>query len=175
MKHLDTRNWIGLLMLVLSLVLLVPGLNNDILTLDVSFSVPLLGSQNVFNETRSILGTIDGLFENENALVAYLILLFSVIVPVAKALTLLGALLLPSLSGSRSLHKFVSLISKWSMADVFVVGVFIAFLSTNSNENVGAELHSGFYYFLGYCIVSIATAQVIRIPGPLPTASRVGE
>lgn len=173
MKLLDTRNWIGLLMLLVSLGLLIPGLTNDILTLDVSFSVPLLGPQSVFNETRSILGTIDGLFENDNALVAYLILLFSVIVPVAKALTLLGALLLPSLQTSRSLHKFVALISKWSMADVFVVGVFIAFLSTNSNDSVGAELHSGFYYFLGYCVVSIATAQVIRIPGAATPAAYV--
>jgi paraquat-inducible protein A len=166
MKHLDTRNWIGLLMLLLSLMLLVPGLRNDILTLDVSFSVPFLGPQNVFDETRSILGTIDGLFENDNALVAILILFFSVIVPVAKALTMLGALLLPNLSSRASLHRFVGLISKWSMADVFVVGVFIAFLSTKSNENVGAELHSGFYYFLGYCLVSIASVQVIRIPRP---------
>jgi hypothetical protein len=173
MKHLDTRNWIGLLMLILSLFLLVPGLTQDILTLDVSFSVPFLGPQEVFNETRSILGTIDGLFENDNALVAYLILLFSIVVPVAKALTLLGALVLPSLEGSKNLHRFVALISKWSMADVFVVGVFIAFLSTNSNENVGAEIHSGFYYFLGYCIVSIAAAQVIRIPGAATPATKI--
>jgi paraquat-inducible protein A len=63
----------------------------------------------------------------------------------------------------KSVLKFVNLISKWSMADVFVVGVFIAFLSLQSNKNISAELHSGFYYFLSYCVISIASAQLIRV------------
>lgn len=162
--RMDNRNKLGLLLLLVSLGLLIPGLTSDILTLDVSFSVPLLGRQNVFNETRSILGTISSLFENGNALVGFLILLFSVMVPLAKALSLLIVLLVPRFSGRASLLRLVALISKWSMADVFVVGVFIAFMSTNSNENVGAAIHSGFYFFTGYCLVSIAAAQIIRVP-----------
>ena len=47
----------------------------------------------------------------------------------------------------------------------FVVGVLIAYLSTGSDENVNAYLHSGFYYFTAYCIVSIAAVQIIRIGG----------
>ncbi|MEM1000313.1 MAG: paraquat-inducible protein A [Bacteroidota bacterium] len=170
MKHLDTRNIIGLVLLAISLVLLFPGLNQDILSLNVSFNVPFLGAQDVFDETRSIMGTIQGLFEEDNAIVAVLILVFSVVVPVAKALALFVVLLLPQLSIRRGLHRFVGLISKWSMADVFVVGVFIAFLSTRSNDNVGAELHRGFYFFLGYCLVSIAAVQVIRVPDPVKNA-----
>ena len=46
------------------------------------------------------------------------------------------------------------------MADVFVVGVFIAYLSTKSNSMITAELLSGFYYFTGYCLVSLIGIQI---------------
>ena len=158
------RNKIGLLLLVISLGLLVPGLYLDLMTLDISFSVPFVGKQNVHNETRSILTTIQGLMENGNPVVAFLILLFSVVVPVVKAFSLLAALLMPRMRKGAALHRFVTVISKWAMADVFVVGVFIAFLSTNSDDNITAVLHAGYYLFAAYCIVSIIAVQVIRIP-----------
>jgi paraquat-inducible protein A len=133
-----------------------------------SFSIPLLGSQEVLNETRSILGTIGNLNENGNGLVAFLILLFSVLVPFAKALLMSFVALSNSRAGSQRIHAFVGLISKWSMADVFVVGVFVAFLSINTNENIESELHSGFYFFLAYCVVSILAVQLIRLPSHAP-------
>ncbi|MEM7036962.1 MAG: paraquat-inducible protein A [Bacteroidota bacterium] len=162
MKHLDSRNKIGLGLLILSIVLLIPGLLNNMFTLDISISIPILGEQNLHNETRSIMGTIGGLFENGNPTVAILILLFSVIVPFAKAVTLLVAFLLPDREKAVRLHAFVGLISKWSMADVFVVGVLIAFLSTSSQEQISAYVHSGFYFFTAYCLTSIAAVQILR-------------
>lgn len=159
------RNKIGLGLLILSVLLLVPGLTFDLLTISISIQVPLLGSQEVHNETRSILGTISGLVEHGNVTVAFLVLLFSVIVPFVKA-TLLGVVLIfPSAQRSNSIHAFVSVISKWAMADVFVVGVFIAFLSTRSDDNIEAVLHSGFYYFTAYCILSIVSVQLIDLKG----------
>ena len=79
----------------------------------------------------------------------------------------------------------VDLIGKWSMADVFVVGVFLAFLATRDQvqENlftvpillrqveIGMETHlistlgPGFYYFLGYCLFSIFWTQVLKRRG----------
>ncbi len=70
----------------------------------------------------------------------------------------------PSRSATSKTHHFVGIISKWSMADVFVVGVFIAFLSLKTNENLSAELRSGFYYFTAYCILSIVAVQLIKVP-----------
>ena len=61
------------------------------------------------------------------------------------------------------LFNFVKAIGKWSMADVFVVGVFIAYLSTKSNEAISAELYEGFYYFTGYCLISLAAIQAMKI------------
>jgi len=160
---MDKRNIPGLILLVVSLGFLVPGLVFDLLTLEISQSVPLLGNVELYNETRSIMGTVQELFGNGNGFVGFLILFFSVIVPVLKGLAVLAAIFLPGLPQRQGIHRFVLLISKWSMADVFVVGVFIAFLSMKSIESVNAEIHSGFYFFLTYCVLSILGAQLIKI------------
>jgi uncharacterized paraquat-inducible protein A len=58
-------------------------------------------------------------------------------------------------------------ISKWSMADVFVIAIFIAYLAGNGiQESRGlvdfqATLGIGFWYFLGYCLVSILGTQLL--------------
>lgn len=162
--EISKRNIIGLLLLVISIALLIPGLTFDLLTLDISINA--LISITVYDETRSIMGTISDLFNNGNALVGLLILLFSVAVPVLKGVLMAAVILFKNLPQRDRIAKIVSAISKWSMADVFVVGVFIAFLSLESVKNVNAELHSGFWFFLCYCIVSIAAAQLIRIDKP---------
>lgn len=132
-----------------------------ILSLKIGAALPLVGTLTLHESTQSILKTIETLNGNNNALVAFLILLFSVIVPVFKAVSLLSVLLIKKLRNHSRLHKFIALISKWSMADVFVVGVFIAFLSTQSNEALEAKLGTGFYWFLAYCLISIAASQVM--------------
>jgi len=53
------------------------------------------------------------------------------------------------------------------MADVFVIAIFIAFLAGNGlQENQGlvdfhATLENGFWFFLGYCLVSILATQLL--------------
>jgi uncharacterized paraquat-inducible protein A len=132
-----------------------------ILSLKIGAALPLVGTLTLHESSQSILKTIETLNENNNALVAFLILLFSVIVPLFKAISLLSVLLIKKLRKHSRLHKFIALISKWSMADVFVVGVFIAFLSSQSNEALEAKLGMGFYWFLAYCLISIAASQVM--------------
>jgi len=158
---MHTRNIIAVILLIISLICLVPGLMQPILSLKIGAALPLVGTLTLHESTQSILKTIETLNENNNALVAFLILLFSVIVPVFKAVSLLSVLLIKKLRNHSRLHKFIALISKWSMADVFVVGVFIAFLSTQSNEALEAKLGMGFYWFLAYCLISIAASQVM--------------
>lgn len=157
------RNTFGILLLATSIGLLIPGLTMDMMTLDISISVPLLGNQQLHQETRSILGTIGSLVENGNPTVAFLILLFSVVVPFVKATALLIALARPQMRQSAGLHRFVGIISKWAMADVFVVGVFIAFLTTTTDDNIKAILHTGFYFFTAYCLLSTLAVQLIQI------------
>ena len=158
---MHTRNIIAVILLIISLICLVPGLMQPILSLKIGAALPLVGTLTLHESTQSILKTIETLNENNNALVAFLILFFSVIVPVFKAVSLLSVLLIKKLRNHSRLHKFIALISKWSMADVFVVGVFIAFLSSQSNEALEAKLGTGFYWFLAYCLISIAASQVM--------------
>jgi len=90
-------------------------------------------------------------------------LFFSVLVPLLKAVFLLMVLFIKKLGARYQLYKFVHSIGKWSMADVFVVGVLIAYLATASEEYINAYLHDGFYYFLAYCLISLASIQVMSV------------
>jgi hypothetical protein len=52
------------------------------------------------------------------------------------------------------------------MADVFVIAIIVAFMAANASTvgvllNLGARFEPGFYFFLGYCIFSILSIQVI--------------
>ncbi len=168
--RMSRRNQIAALLTLLSLGLLIPGLTRPVLT--ISASISLLGNtREIFRETQSITESVRNLFESGNSFVASLILLFSILVPVLKAM-LLGVILVSRDSANRTrLAGFVRSISKWSMADVFVVGVFIAFLAANALDNLDAQAGVGLYYFAAYCLVSNLAFQFLRVPDD-STASR---
>ncbi len=160
---MSTRNWIAFVLILISLLCLYPGLVRPILSIDISAQLPLVGKLGLYESTQSIIQTIQNLFESKNTLVAFLILLFSVIVPIIKALILLVVLMTKNLAKRVQLFNFVHAIGKWSMADVFVVGVFLAYLATGSNENINAQVHDGFYYFLAYCLISLVAIQFMEV------------
>ncbi len=121
----------------------------------------------VFDKTRSILGTVRDLFTSSNYLVAFLIMTFSVIIPVLKGFLTLITLFVPAQATQNRLGQFSSAISKWSMADVFVIAMFVTYLAANGiREDRGlvqfeSTLGSGFYYFLGFCLLSIVASQLL--------------
>ena len=159
------RNVTALVLILIAFGLLVPGLTKDLMTL--TAFIEFMGQRNeIFSMTRSILGTVKDLHESGNDFVAGLILLFSVVVPVGKGILLLLVLALRHSPARMKIFGFVGAISKWSMADVFLVGVYVAYLSANANDNLEATLGIGFFYFAAYCLVSIASHQFMRIePG----------
>lgn len=143
-----------------------PALVNNLVDMVVD-TLEVTGTVDAFDKTRSILGTAQELYANKHLLVAVLIVLFSVIVPLIKGLILLS-LLLPVSNKAKSVLLWISnSISKWSMADVFVIAIFIAFLAGNGIEesrglvDFQASLGNGFWFFLGYCLVSILGTQVL--------------
>ena len=160
---MSIRNIVALVLIIVSLVCLYPGLFEPILSIMVGADIPILGRIELQNSTNSIISTINTLYEENNILVAFLILFFSVVVPLLKAVMLIIVLFIPSIPKRKSVYNFVHIIGKWSMADVFVVGILIAYLGTQSNANVDATLHVGFYYFLAYCIISLIAIQVMKI------------
>jgi len=130
------------------------------------------GEIEVYSRQQSIIGTIEQLFSSGYVLVAMLIGLFSVIVPALKGLMMLVAI--ASAAGSamrRFCFRISSLISKWSMADVFVVALMVTYLAANAITdevlNFQSSFGPGFYYFTGYCLLSIASAQLLSSETPV--------
>ncbi len=125
------------------------------------------GTVSAFDKTNSILGTARELYENQHAPVAGLILLFSVVIPVLKALLLLASQLPLSATIKNRLLWICNNSSKWSMADVFVVAIFVAFLAANGLQesrglvDFNSQIGDGFYFFLAYCLLSILGTQVL--------------
>ena len=184
----DRTSSMKLVIVLLTLInfgLLVPGVVQPIFSIDITSTVDAGIAQfegQVYQRTRSILGAVRELFKSGNYLVSFLILLFSIIVPVSKGSMLLGSIYTPQQRVRERLVKIVDLIGKWSMADVFVIGVFLAFLATENQvqenrfqvEALGVQLEvgivtrvtstlgPGFYFFLGYCIFSIFWTQVLK-------------
>jgi len=63
-------NILSLVLILISFGLLIPGIFLPVLTIEGSMSLPMIGSINLGSETRSILGTVEYLWETENYLVS---------------------------------------------------------------------------------------------------------
>ncbi|WP_439101206.1 paraquat-inducible protein A [Congregibacter sp.] len=126
------------------------------------------GRVEAYRSTRSILGMSRELADNGNLLVAVMIVSFSVLIPVLKLLFQASALLLPPGYATRLL-KLNAALGKWSMADVFVMAMLIAFMAGRASNHVGellimdAQLERGFWFFLGYCLFAIAAGGLLNL------------
>ena len=55
------------------------------------------------------------------------------------------------------------------MADVFVIAIMVAYLAAVASKDMEelfsleAEFASGFYYFLGYCLLSLLASQLLTV------------
>ncbi len=165
----SARNRLAILISLVSLALLWPGLMQPALT--IKASMELFGtSREIANETRSVVGAVRSLHESGNDFVAGLILLFSIAVPLLKATMLVPIFATRSRARAYRLHLLVRSISKWSMADVFAVGMLIALLAAKGTANLSAVAGPGFYYFASYCLVSNAAFQLLQLEPPVPGA-----
>jgi Paraquat-inducible protein A len=123
----------------------------------------------VYTQTRSILSAVRRLYEVGSPVPATLILLFSVIVPFGKAALVAWATFAQDAARRRRTLAFVEAIAKWSMADVFVVAIFIAYLAAKASTTAPgagpplvaftAHFGPGFYWFAAYCLFSLASQQ----------------
>jgi uncharacterized paraquat-inducible protein A len=162
----DTNNnKLGIALVLVSFICLVPGLIVPMITLSGSVKI-LVIRKTLFEYSRSILQTISNLFESGNYFVAGLILLFSVLVPLFKGILLIKVSGMKDDGKRQRLYGFVRNISKWAMADVFVVGVFVAFLAARASKNMDALIEPGFYFFTAYCLFSLLSLQFLRLKEP---------
>lgn len=147
---------LGLLLTFVSFFFLYPGVTEPIMTIKASISMFGLKST-IFEETRSIWQTVQSLHDAGYAGVGFMVVTFSVIIPVTKGLLIIWTWLSPA----RWRWQLIAMISKWSMADVFVVAILVSFFTAQATAELQSSLHDGFYWFTSYCLLSIISGQCL--------------
>lgn len=116
-------------------------------------------------QNKSVLGAIHLLWTGGNQLVAALLFSFSVVFPILKILFSFALFLAPRWRHSLGAASAVSILGKWSMADVFVASFFLAIFSM-TQMSVGADTSSaaliGLYFFLAFVVLSILSGYFIK-------------
>ena len=177
------KKHIGLLFNVIAIGLFIPGILLPIFSLSMEAVAQVTSasfSTMIVDKELSLLGTVQELWQKERFFVAVLIFLFSIVIPVIKTLLVTVSYFIKNTTLAKRIIDAVCIIGKWSMADVFIIAVFLAVLSTNHAETQNGEALSlfgfkldlllssetlsnvgvGFYYFTAYCIVSLLGTQI---------------
>jgi paraquat-inducible protein A len=177
------KKHLGFALNIVALGLFFPGILLPMFALNMEMAAVLSSTtltSSLIDKELSIIATVQDLWADQRLLVAGLIFLFSVCIPLFKTSLLTIAYIKRNTLLEKKLLGLVSSIGKWSMADVFVVAVFLAILSTNHAETVNSHYMSlfgfkiaidissqtlsavgqGFYYFTGYCLLSLFATQL---------------
>jgi paraquat-inducible protein A len=111
--------------------------------------------------TWSLGSGIATLYTDGHALLAVVVATFTVIVPVVKlaVVTLLWNGGLPDTAG-RTWLGVLSVISKWSMLDVFVVGVVIVVSKLSSLAD--AQAREGLFVFAAHVLLSMVVTKLLH-------------
>lgn len=100
----------------------------------------------IFDDSVSILGLIDLLWQEGEIVLAAVILVFSVVFPLAKlSATQTAYAIVPRQTG-RAMIPVIEKLAKWSMAEVFIVAVTIVILKSSLIAKASAAM--GLYFFL---------------------------
>ena len=137
---------------------LIYGLVNPILMVTIHKQVDYLGDVILSFESKGIIGSILKLYHSGEFAVAFTILLFSILLPAIKSLTLTFMLIFYEHPWNQKMVTFFKQIGKWSMIDVFVVATFLVYFTSNTGGISEAEIQVGLYFFLTYVILSMITA-----------------
>ncbi|MCF6243805.1 MAG: paraquat-inducible protein A [Sulfurovum sp.] len=141
-------------------------------------------NQILFFQSKSISDLVRLLMESDETrmiFVGILLVMFSIIFPVLKLIATTMYFYSKSIIGDNPITRFFALKStKWSMADVFVVSIFMAYLGLDgvvSNElkqlesqanpiNIittnGTHLEVGFFLFLGFVLTSFVLSLMVE-------------
>ena len=188
-----SRASVVVLMLFL-IAMLVGGVMSPMLEVEVRITrldATLLGSpiefreQSLYYRSKTVLEVSKSLLEMHRpvmSFVAVLVILFSVVFPALKMLALSASLFRPSLlRNSRIVRLLAFELSKWSMADVMVLAIFMAFVAFNGVIESGmgslrdapgvqqlviptnsSTILPGYYLFIGFCLASIYLSRKLK-------------
>lgn len=179
--------------ILVSLIVLFAGVTAPMIEIDARFqqvNFLLIGEQITFNDqviffqSKSILEVIAILFNTgkvDSFFVGILILVFSIIFPVAKLIStqiyLAGS---ERIRKNKTLDFFAFKSGKWSMADVYVIAIFMAYIGfqgilDNQLTNLNMETESlvsistnktslqpGFIIFIGFVLFSLILSTILK-------------
>ncbi|UFH59329.1 paraquat-inducible protein A [Sulfurovum mangrovi] len=138
-----------------ALVVLYFGLFAPLLTVTIHKELEYIGDVVLSFESKSLLGSVVKLWESGDIAIALAILLFSVLIPLTKTLSLMFVSVVMESRFAHGIVKFFKVIGKWSMLDVFVVATLLVYMTGNGSDVSHAEVQVGLYFFLAYVIVSM--------------------
>jgi Paraquat-inducible protein A len=173
------------------ITMLVGGVLSPMLEVEVRITkldATLLGTpiefrdQSLYYRSKTVLEVFQTLIHMgrpEMMLVGILVILFSVVFPALKMLTLGACVFRPALLRTNRLVKMIVFdLSKWSMADVMVLAIFMSFVAFNGvigsaldglrelpNVNGvliptdASKILPGYYLFVGFCLSSILLSK----------------
>lgn len=176
------------------ITMLVAGVMSPMLEVEVrvtQLNATLLGApiefhdQSLYYRSKTVWEVFDTLIHMHRpamTLVAVLVILFSVVFPGLKMLALGAAVLRPALLRSSRVVRLLAFeLSKWSMADVMALAIFMSFVAFNgvigsawdgvrSMPNVqqvriptdASEILPGYYLFVGFCVSSILLSKKLE-------------
>jgi len=149
-------------MLLIALGLLVPGVFLPLVTVE-----KLL----IFTDQVSLYGGIMDLYSSQEYFLATVLLAFSMVFPLAKILVgLTVAFSRRGTAPSARLLPVLSWLGKWSMLDVFIVGLLVLSIKSNLLADAGTE--PGLYFFTASIILSLVATQRLLKPSRAANPSR---
>jgi hypothetical protein len=170
----------GVLSPMLEVEVRVTRLNATVLGAPVEFH-----DQSLYYRSKTVFEVFQTLIHMgrpEMTLVGVLVILFSVVFPALKMLALAACLIRPALLRTNRLVKLLAFeLTKWSMADVMVLAIFMSFVAFNGVissaleglrgvSNVqqilfptdASKILPGYYLFIGFCISSIILSKKLE-------------
>jgi hypothetical protein len=127
-------------------------------------SIPLeAGNLNfvVQYQVRGIAAIIWELLTAGHWIIGGFLFLFSIVTPLTKASLTFFVTASPSPERNFRIGQLLHTIGKWSMADVFVAAVILALYALKFQEATKSIPCLGLYYFIGYCLLSMMTTELL--------------
>lgn len=192
-KQEDLHHVTFALSVAFALILLLTSLSIPMMEVDArlkSVDLTLIGEHLKFNDqvlyyrSKSLMQVVNVLMKSGKAdtiVVGFLVLLFSILFPIAKLVStemfLLGG---ERVKRSKAIQFFAFKSGKWSMADVMVVAIFMTYvgfeslvnnqlenldIKTSSLESIttnASSLQPGFILFTTFVFFSLALSEILK-------------
>lgn len=140
---------------------LLVGLFAPLLMIVAYRDLPLVGEMVFQYRSKGIVAAVEGLFASGQPLIGGTILLFSVLLPVAKTLALLSTFVARRRAWGARLIGLMHYLGRWSMADVFVAALLLTYFISEKGGLTHAEVQIGFYFFMGYVLLSLVASEIL--------------